>query len=88
MDVTLETVDAACRDVAYAMGVVVLHQEYLVCGLFRDWDGVSRTRRTYRYAVTLVERWTTAEEFRALEFAQRAAAYLDVELRPMELPHR
>ncbi len=79
-----EEIVPACRDVAHAMGVVILSMDHLKNGIHVEW---SVTRGcTYRYAVLLVERYTTAEEFRALEFAQRVAAELGVPLRPHVLP--
>lgn len=83
---SFEDIADTCRDVAHAMGVVILSMDHLMYGLFTDLH--NKGRRTYYFVVARVERWTTAEEFRALEFAERVANALDVQLRPHVVPQQ
>lgn len=74
--IPLEEVEQALREGAYQMGVLILswdHLRYRVA----DWSRLGESRGG---AVALVERWTTAEAFRALEFAEWTAKRLDVPL--------
>lgn len=78
MSLFIEDVREACANAADHLGVIILSEDHLHHGVLMCWSTVRGC--SYRKAIALVERHTTAQEFRALEFAEAVAARLDVRL--------
>lgn len=80
MEELREAIDTASEH----LGVLVLDKYRLENYLFLAWG--TRPGRNYLHSIAHVENYTTAQEFRALEFTNAIAHRLDIELHPWAPP--